>query len=342
MDWLITTHSSESPLLPELGPNANGMALETLFYIATGLPISVIAGARNVKEAGAREMYSRTKKIAVASSYLKGFQARVVSDHDLGFVRGEVTEVMLHQLHSQTQAKARSKSFATSSSRAPPGQRRASQVTGMQLLQTLFERLVETETALNFDYLGLWMQGADLFDEMVKLIGKPVPLPIRSGILSGRAVLFTVLGEAASLQSDSRPLDHSIFASVVDILWTYIEAHGDKFLKAADEESRCVLASHMKVPPESAVAAPCADTGDRSMHDIANQDPPQSPHVEHDHHVLHHGSCRSGGTAPGHYISPHVEEVLDCESSRMEHSEVATQCPTMGSASWPWAHTYST
>ncbi|KAK4548347.1 hypothetical protein LTR36_010217 [Oleoguttula mirabilis] len=240
MDWYIECHSKEQVLIHEVSPSADPMACVRHFELALGVPIGAMSTRGRATRISARDLVSRHRLIRTGSDFLRAMQDRWESDRNLGFSRGERIDVVLRAMREKKAAAERD------GKRSRQSQQTVSDFTGLQLLQTYKELVVAYELEINFDHIGFWTACADMLATIRTLCQSSLPKAFQQAT-SNSLLVGGLLYDAADYQLASRPASTATIAKAATVLQKYIDANGDKFIKAAFEQS----SGHLPGKPHS-------------------------------------------------------------------------------------------
>ncbi|KAK5127815.1 hypothetical protein LTR85_004931 [Meristemomyces frigidus] len=226
MDWLIEQHTiggcvRSSPIGQVISPSH----------------------ARRMAQITPETMAQKQKVIPLGSDFVRALADQATDDDRLGFTRGEIIDVVLRQMHKKaTDARERRdghKGHASSN--------RPQEVTGLQLLETFKVIVIAHGPGIHFDYVSFWTSSADLLGTMKMVLTSRLPKYLRD---FGFESLFVaaLLEEPVRLRHRNPLPESSTLRRAANMLQKHIDVHGDKFAKAAFEQSSGHIPLHAPSP----------------------------------------------------------------------------------------------
>lgn len=244
MDWFIDLQSKNKAFVREMGSNADPFALLRHFELAMGIPVGATATAPNSRKTNITlsDVRSRRKSVRMGSDFLYAMQERWEADRQLGCSRGEIIDVVLRAMREKKAA------GGVSGKRPKQVHRENADVTGLQLLHTYKDLVVNDEPELNFDYIRFWMSCTEVLVMIRKVCQSKLAKEFCEAGFEALIVSGLLL-DAATYQFASRPLGSSVIAKAATVLQKHIDAQGDRFTKAAFEQSSGHIPTNAQFTP---------------------------------------------------------------------------------------------
>lgn len=220
MEWMLREHST---LVLDFGQKRNSGRFAAQHYLATGMPISLLAVPAQKLRGDHR--IRAIKELSSGSQYLNIERNQAASDKALGYQRAELQEVTLQKLTEKTKVVKLPGKKSKQAYHSPD-------YTGIQLLHTFKKFRLEDETRMNFDYLAFWLGCAGLLETLSNESHGWAP-KIAAGMADDLSV-DTLLRDADEHEQQNIARQGE-FSKAASIMSDYIEKNGSQCTsKAAD------------------------------------------------------------------------------------------------------------